>query len=487
MKKIINWLLFATLFLGLTMQTSCSSKDDDDSSNEEVRKERDELITRIENDTQVMDQNLNLEMFDLATQVQQQLLMLMGKDPRFSSNLKTVVSTLAVRNAFQNIRQVQSGSELAAMGYVAYIPVDIMSFGVRVIFDERGNYTMKPVEGLEFVFPATVEGYGQTLYKIALRNEGEWYESVTPAKLNGVRGLACINRFPKKLNLRMTGLFNNEEVTLLTEEVKIMLEKSTDSQYVDFKTNSFQISAELKSTLKGTKYGLPDDDSTFGFTLGTTSSSEEGTGLMNFLCSFTQKGVSLFNGTAQMALPEQQSFIDHISEDISSSTDWQNMNAYDHFADLFGNTTADVTLKFLEDLTISGTISDSENFFQALSNISPNKKVGQVPAEEFNDFVQTLNQSGHFVLTCPTIMNPVPLQLMAQQEETHYILMPALQFADKPAYVPLNELVTEETNERFLRMYEETSTLVTRTLNVDMQLIYRMMRLMPKNSEEWGM
>ena len=84
-------------------------------------------------------------------------------------------------------------------------------------------------------------------------------------------------------------------------------------------------------------------------------------------------------------------------------------------------------------------------------------------------------------------MNPVPLQLMAQQEETHYILMPALQFADKPAYVPLNELVTEETNERFLRMYEETSTLVTRTLNVDMQLIYQMMRLMPKNSEEWGM
>ena len=293
MKRIINWVLFASLFLGLTMQTSCSSDDDGDSINGEVRKERDQLLTHIEDDVQSMDETLDFELFDMITQVQTQLLTYMGKDPRFSNNLKKVVSLMAVRNAFQNIHQVENGSELAAMGYQAYIPVDIMAFGVRVIFDEHGNYTMKPAEGLEFVFPATVEGYGQTLYKIALRNEGEWYESVTPAQLNGVRGLACVNRYPKQLNLRMTGLFNDEEVTLCTGVLATMLEKTPDSQYVSFQTNEFQMGVDIRSALKGNTYGLPDDDSAIAFSWGTIESSA-GT-LMNILSSFTQKGKEMLN------------------------------------------------------------------------------------------------------------------------------------------------------------------------------------------------
>lgn len=487
MKKIINWVLFATLFLGLTIQTSCSSDHDGDSVNEEVQKERDELLTHIEDDAQVMDENLDFELLDLTTQVQAQLLDLMGKAPRFSGNLKKVVSALAVQKAFQNIRQVESGSELASMGYLAYIPVDIMAFGVRVIFDEKGNYNMTPTEGLEFIFPATVEGYGQTLYKIALKNDGNWYEAVMPAKFNGVRGLACVNRFPEKLNLRMTGLFNDEEVTLLTGMVNIVLEKEQGSQYVSFQANNFQISAQLNSALKGNQYGLPNDDSAISFTFGTSSPSKDGQEQMNLLCSFSQKGLNLLNAEALVALAEQKSFIDRLSEDIFTSSDWKSTNAFTHLTTAFSGCSADVTMKFLDDLTLSGTIEDSEQFFQALGNVAQNKEESQVSAEEFNSFVQNLNESCHFTLTCPQITQQVPLQLMAQQEDTRNILLPALQFADSPNFFPLHELVTEETNERLRRMYEKTSSFVSNTLNVDMQLIYRMMQSMPMNSEEWGL
>ena len=486
MKRIINWVLFASLFLGLTMQTSCSSDDDGDSINGEVRKERDQLLTHIEDDVQSMDETLDFELFDMITQVQTQLLTYMGKDPRFSNNLKKVVSLMAVRNAFQNIHQVENGSELAAMGYQAYIPVDIMAFGVRVIFDENGNYTMKPAEGLEFVFPATVEGYGQTLYKIALRNEGEWYESVTPAQLNGVRGLACVNRYPKQLNLRMTGLFNDEEVTLCTGVLATMLEKTPDSQYVSFQTNEFQMGVDIRSALKGNTYGLPDDDSAIAFSWGTIESSA-GT-LMNILSSFTQKGKEMLNGVAVVTLPEQKVFIDNIIDNINtSSSDWQAADAYAHFATIFKDCRADVVLTFLDDLTLSGSIEDSEQFFNALSDIAQNREVGKVSADEYGNFVQALNNSCHFSLACPTTTKPVSQQLQAQQEDARYILMPALQFADKPGYVPLNTLVTEDTNERFQKMYEKSTSFVTRTLDVDMQLIYRMIRLMPMNSEEWGL
>ena len=487
MKRIINWMLFATLFLGLTMQTSCSSDHDDDGFNAEVQKERDELLTHIEADAQVMDENLDFEMFDLATQVQAQLLTLMGKDPRFNGNLKTIVSALAARKALQNIHQAESGSELAAMGYLAYIPVDIMAFGVRVIFDEKGNYYMTPTEGMDFIFPATVEGYGQTLYKISFQNEGDWYESVTPAKFNDVRGLACVNRFPEKLNIRLTGLFNDEEVTLLTGVVDITLGKEAASQYVSFQTNQFQISSQLNSSLRGGKYGLPDDDSTIAFTFGTASPSEEGLERMKILCSFTQKDMPMFNATALVTLPEQKSFIDRLSEDIFTASDWQSMDAFAHLATALNGCSGDVTMKFLDDLTLSGTIDNGEPFFQALSDVVQNKKDSQVPAEEFDGYVETLNQTCRFSLACPHTTRQVPLQLMAQQEDNHYILLPTLQFADKPDFVPLPELVTEQTDERFRRVYEKSSTFVGRALSVDLQLIYRIMQLMPLNSEEWGL
>ena len=120
-----------------------------------------------------------------------------------------------------------------------------------------------------------------------------------------------------------------------------------------------------------------------------------------------------------------------------------------------------------------------------VSSMQPGLDVGaSIPG---GCFVQNLNESCHFTLTCPEITQQVPLQLMAQQEDTRNILLPALQFADNPNFIPLHELVTEETNERLRRMYEKTSSFVSNTLNVDMQLIYRMMQLMPMNSEEWGL
>jgi hypothetical protein len=196
------------------------------------------------------------------------------------------------------------------MGYQAYIPVDIMSFGVRVIFDENGKYTMRPAEGLELVFPATDEGYVQTHYKIALRIEGEWYESVSPAKMNDATGMACVNRIPRKMSLRMTGLFNDEEVTLCNGVISTMLEKTPESQYVSFQTNEFQMGVDIRSALKGNTYGLPDDDSAIVLSWGTTDSSA-GT-LLNILTSFTQKGMEMLNGVAVVTLPEQKAFIDNI-------------------------------------------------------------------------------------------------------------------------------------------------------------------------------
>ena len=144
-------------------------------------------------------------------------------------------------------------------------------------------------------------------------------------------------------------------------------------------------------------------------------------------------------------------------------------------------------MKFVDDLTLSGSIENSEQLFKALNNLSQNKEVGKVSSEEYDSYVKELNEASYFSLACPTNAKPLPQKLQAQQKDAQYILTPAVQFPDKQEYVPLNTLVTDETNQRFEKMYEKSTSLLTRTLDVEMQLVYRMMRLMPMNSEEWGL
>lgn len=284
----------------------------------------------------------------------------------------------------------------------------------------------------------------------------------------------------------MTGLFNDEEVTLCNGVISTMLEKTPESQYVSFQTNEFQMGVDIRSALKGNTYGLPDDDSAIVLSWGTTDSSA-GT-LLNILTSFTQKGMEMLNGVAVVTLPEQKAFIDNIIDNINtSSSNWQDADAYAHLGTIFKEGRADIVLKFVDDLTLSGSIENSEQLFKALNNLSQNKEVGKVSSEEYDSYVKELNEASNFSLACPTNAKPLPQKLQAQQKDAQYILTPAVQFPDKPEYVPLYTLVTDDTHERYQKLYGKSTSFLTRTLDVEMQLVYRMMRLMPMNSEEWGL
>ena len=219
------------------MFTSCSSDDteiapnppdpdDPDDPETDPYQKYGDLIQHIQEDAKLLAENLNFDMLNTTVDINTQLLRVMDKGRNFTANIKTLIALMAVQNAVQHIKSVPADSELAKMGYTAYIPLDISSFGVRVVFDERGDYKVSPAEGLEYIFPATIEGVGKTVYKMSLKNNGEWYESVSPGNFRQVKGLACITRIPKAMTLTLSGLFDDKEINILQGVVNIEMENA---------------------------------------------------------------------------------------------------------------------------------------------------------------------------------------------------------------------------------------------------------------------
>lgn len=334
MKQVSKWIVAATLFCGLFTLTSCWEETDNpvidgdgcgggDDGSEYVIQNRDIILSHIKSDAGVLADNMNPEMFYLTKEVYSQLMALMVKDRNYMKNMKQILAIMAANNALKNIKLVPKDSELAKMGYLMYIPVDIQTFGVQVVFDENGSSRLFPCEGLEFIFPATVEGLGTTLYKIAFKAGSNWKETIAPAQLKNLKGLACVYRFPETLTMTLSGLFDNNVLTL---------------SKTSFDIGETQISGQASTSLKGNGYGLPDVESTLDFKFCT-----EQAGKMKIDCSYVNNGLNVMTLGAMLTLPES----DKLTELLSN-------------IDFNGISIDDFNMLILDDLNLYGSIRNGD-------------------------------------------------------------------------------------------------------------------------------
>lgn len=445
MKKIQYWMLAAAIICGSSLFTACANDDNPVTpAEEEAQKVRTELVAHINNDTGLLADNMTTDGLSVTTQINAQLMTLMGKGRNLMANMKQLISMMAIKNAVVNAQAVTPGSELQKMGYKAYIAVDISSFGMRVVMDERGNYNVTPANGLEFVFPASVEGIGTTIYKIAFKNSGKWYESVpSPAKMGNVKGLACVFRIPTAMTMTLSGLFDNKEVTLLTGVLNIEPEEVTEAGYVSLEDNILQLSGQLASFMQG--YGLPDNDECLQFTFDINKGKLADS---DFL--YTQDGQKLF----------------HITSNTTEDT-------------------SDMQIDILEDLLISGTISNKFDL-QTIQDLIKYMKDGKLTDEGFQAYVQAINEQCNLSIACQPSGSQVPMRLVAEQMDGYPVILPAFKFADKPDYIPLSQLMDEETMNNFNSICSSSITTLSGAVDTYKHLFTSVMQMMPMNGEEWG-
>jgi hypothetical protein len=445
MKKASIWLMVATLFCGLFTLTSCVDEADNPTGDSEIIQDREEILSHIKNDAKVLAEEMNPEMLNLTNEVYSQLMALMAKDRNYMRNMKQILAMMAANNALTKIMPVTKGSELAKMGYLMYIPVDIQTFGVQVVFDENGSSRLFPCEGMEFIFPATVNGLSTTLYKVAFKAGNKWKETVAPAQLKNLKGVACVYRVPETITITLSGLFDNKVQTL---------NKST------FDIGETLISGRSSTSLKGTGYGLPDVESTLDFKFSTAQK-----GKVQIDCNYVNNGLQIMTLQAMLTLPETGNLIERLSTND------------------FNGSHIDFDMQILNDLNLYGSIRDVAQFSEAFMNITQNKSISST---DFSNNVDKINQYSEIHATCQNVTNPLYLQLMAKWVDNKNLLMPGIWSYENLELIPFDTYVEQADMDNINKVLEVVIPPMGSNTLLGVQVFSRMMQMLPLNSAEWN-
>ena len=453
MKQLGKWLMAAALVCGLFTLTSCEDEQDnpvDNGGNEvvdEVAQNREEILSHIKSDAKILADNMNPEMLNLTDEVYSQLMALMAKDRNYMKNMKQILAMMAANSATKNITPVTKGSELAEIGYLMYIPVDIQTFGVQVVFDENGSSRLFPCEGLEFIFPATVDGLGTTLYKVAFKAGSNWKESIAPAQLKNLKGVACVYRVPETITMTLSGLFDNKVLTLSNSI---------------FDIGETEISGHTSTSLKGAGYGLPDVESSLDFKFSNVEEDK-----VKIDCSYVNNGLNIMTLAAMLTLPGTLTLTELLSN-----------------IDLNG-IYADYDMLIFDDLNLYGSISDVAQFSEAFMNVT--QKNSTDAFNDFSDNVDRLNLYSKVYIMSQNAQSPLLLQLMTAWKDNKIRPMPGIWSYELSEPIPFDAYMEQSDVEIINKALEAVISPMGTNTVLSIQVLSRIMQMLPLNSAEWGL
>ena len=432
MKRMKYYALAAVLlFCGIGLTTSCGVEDtpvEPSTGEKEAIENRNELIWHMENDAKTMADVFKIESFKVTSQAYEQLLALMKSDKDFLTNIRALLSAVSEEKALLGISPVEAGSELAKMGYLLYITMDNSGFGVRVVFDGKGGCRFLSAKNMEFIFPASIDGIGTTLFKLIIKDSDDYYLSVTDAHIQNLKHIACVNRFPRSLTMTLTGFIDNKELTLSETVIGLELPQKENSAYVSFDAKSFGL------TGKQHNYPNTGNESALDFSLNMDKDN------MTLGYDYACDGASIVECEARMQHTQQFGFLSQMSK-----------NAF-NIADLKA-----VSIRILGDLTLSGTITDGASFAEDFPTAIKNRQQVSSP-DVLAEIVESLNESCHLQLSCKQMTKPEDVGFCVVQKDQKYMIEPALKDLKTNEYIPICQIVDVQTMENFDKLFNLSFT-----------------------------
>ena len=428
-----HYALAAVLLLcGMGVTTSCGVDDnpvEPSPEEQEATANRNELVRHMEDDARTMADLFNTESLNVASQAYEQLLALMESDVRFLTNMRVVTSTVSQKKALLSISPVEAGSELARMGYLLYITMDNSGFGIRVVFDGKGGCRLLSANNMEFIFPADIKGIGYTLFKLVIKDSDDYYLSVADANIPNMNRVVSVNRFPRSLTMTLTGFIDNREVTLSETVVGLELPQDEQSAYVSFDAKSFRLTGRQHN------YPVTGNESNLDFSLLLNQDD------MTLAYGYSSDGVSVVDCEAQLKLAQQKGFLSQMSGNA--------LNVADLKA---------VSIRLLDDLTLTGTISDGASFAQDFATAIKNRQ--QVCSSDIlAGIAESLNQSSHWQLSCEQMTKPEVVGFCVTQKDGNYVIEPALKDLETGnAFIPISQILDAPAMTGFEKPFSQSFT-----------------------------
>ena len=443
MRKIMNWVLAATLICGASVFTSCTANDTNDNpSQEQAKKDRKEFIQHTRQNLKEVAENLNFSSWELANNINQEFNTTVLNNPEFEK----AIIPLFTQKIRESVKPVEEGSELAAMGYKQYATIDLTEFNYRFTMKEDGSgFDVEEADDFEMIIngvhPETKEvllGAG----KLTLKASGDTYKLI--AKRLGNEDLAVVILVPSDFVFTLAGNLERGWEESFKGAFKNNVTMSGESEFMNPKTDAIGITGVLMTGLHDTPDGQHRADAT-DLTFAISHNPAVNESGMNF--SFVHNGKNMMELDCTAEYPERESGVTQFTTSKS---------ILDVLVAMISGSNFEGSLTLNDDLTTTISISDCAKAIQLHREMAQARR-SYADQATIEGYTQQLNELMSAKMTCKGVNQVIPMRLQTEKFGVDYMAMPSLNFADEQGYVPLTQLLDKESVEYAINIVDHAA------------------------------
>ena len=492
MKKMMNWVLAATLCIcGASVFTSCSNDNSDNAGSiEQAKKNRKEFVAHTRATLKDLAENLNFSSWNAANELNTYFNQYVLNNPDFEK---------AVLNAFMqkvmtSVKPVEAGSELAAMGYQMYGTVDLTDFNYRFTMNaDMTGFDVEQADDFEVILNAwnpTTQQVEAGLYRLTLKSGGSTTYKFEHA-MSQQPGMALVVLIPSEFQFSIADRLSGQWHDGLSGSFKNEVQSLDDNEFFNLLTDSWTVSGTVNSNISAVpSLKAKADATTLNFLISDNPKTKE----IKREFSYIQNGRNMLsltaNGRDEFGImpigsgpdmgerpdmgefgPEKPDFDDDGEPDdrpTSSSSESQLLSL---LRILVGGKSFDkLSFTLLDDLTTTLSISDCDKALTIAQEGAAARR-NYADQKTIDQYTQQLNELVKGEITCKGVNQEIPMRLATTKLGVDWWTMPAFNFADENGYVSFVDLLDSQSVAYGINIIDHAAAPMQQSMIVVRQLL----------------
>ena len=428
--KLFQWMIAAILICGATVFTSCLSSEDNPVQ-EQAKKDRKEFIKHTRENLKDLAENMNFGSWEAANTINQTFNTTVLNNPEFEK----AIIPLFREKVRETIKDVEPGSELAAMGYKQYATIDLTKFNYRFTMKEDGSgFDVEEADDFEMIINATM-GTKEVILggnKLTLKASGDTYKQI--AKRLGNEELAVVILVPSDFEFSIAGKIPTGWDEGFKGAFKNNVKLSGESEYMNPKTDAIGITGVLTTGVLGSPDGQRAADATDLYFESTNDPVGNEAG-MKFSFGHNDKSMVELEATGK-----------YIDKDIDFSQLTTSGRILDVLVALVSGGSLEGSITLNDDLTTDFSVNDCGKVMQLQHEMAYARR-NYADQATIEGYTKQLNGLVSAKMTCKGVNQVIPMKLQTEKFGVDYWAMPAFNFADEQGYVSIIDLLDKESIE----------------------------------------
>ena len=443
MKKLMNWVLAATMICGASVFTSCTEGSDNPAP--ENAKDRKEFIKHTRENLKDLAENMNFASWAVANEINQGFNTTVLNNPEFEK----AIIPLFIQKIRESVKEVEEGSELAEMGYKQYATIDLTEFNYRFTMKEDGSgFDVEEADDFEMITNAKIPGTNVMLNKLTLKASGDTYKQI--AKRLGDEETAVVILVPSDFAFTMAANNGGDWIEGFKGAFKNNVKMSGESEFMNPKTDGLNITGKLETALpqlpQTPDKKFPADATDLYFDIANDPVANESS--MKF--SFVHNDKSMIDMEATANYTDKEIDLTDFSQFTTSG------KILDVLVALMSGGSLEGSLTLNDDLTTAISISDCGKAMQ-LQHEMAHARRNYADQATIEEYTKQLNELMSAKMTCKGVNQVIPMKLQTEKFGVDYWAMPAFNFADEKGYVPFTELLDKESVEYAINIVDHAA------------------------------